>query len=132
MKKLLILGIFLTGSYSACYGEETPKETSPEISQVGIGVEVDAGDDDGYYDDDGEDQIIWIGPGLYYGLWFDEEWEYNDWWGNNGWGHGHHGHGHGHGHDHGHGGGHHHGGGHGGGHHGGGHHGGGHGGGHHH
>ena len=49
MKKLLILGVLLTGSYSACYSDETlpPKETSPEISQVGIGVEIDD-DDDGY------------------------------------------------------------------------------------
>jgi hypothetical protein len=109
MKKLILLSIFLTGSYAACYGEETlpSKKTSQEISQVGVGVEVD---DDDYYDDDyddGEQQVIWIGPGLYYGLWFDNEWEYNDWYG-----HHHHD---GHHHD---------------GHHGGGHHGGGDGGGH--
>jgi hypothetical protein len=121
VKNPLILGILLI---SLCYSEEpSPKE----ISQVGIGVEIDGGDDDGYYDDDGG-PIIWIGPGIYYGIWFDTEWEYNDWYG-----HHHHGHGGGH-HDH-HDGGHHGSGGHhggGGGHHGGGggHHGGG-GGGHH-
>ena len=102
MKKLLILGIFLTGSYSACYSEETPpKETPPEISQVGIEVEI-GGDDDYYYDEGGP--VIWIGPGLYYGIWFYNEWEYNDW-------HSHHRHRyrHGHGHHRGkrHGGGHH-------------------------
>jgi hypothetical protein len=43
MKKLILLSIFLTGSYAACYGNEPlpPKKTSTEISQVGVGVEVD-------------------------------------------------------------------------------------------
>lgn len=127
MKNLVIAGALFISSYSACYGEENspPKE----VSQVGIGVEVEAGDD-GYYDDDGG-PIIWIGPGLYYGIWFDNEWDYNDWYGHHHHGHGHDGH-HGGGH---HDGGHHGGGGgghHGGGHGGGGHHGGGGGGGHHH
>jgi hypothetical protein len=108
MKNLLILGTLLIGSYSTCYSEET---TAPpkEISQVGIGVEVEAGDD-GYDDDDGG-PIIWVGPGLYYGIWFDNEWDYNDWYNHHHYGH------HGDHHDGGHhgGGGHHDGGGHGGG-----------------
>ncbi len=117
MKNLVIVGALFISSYSACFSEENspPKE----LSQVGIGVEVEAGDDD-YYDDG--DQIIWIGPGLYYGIWFDNEWDYNDWYGHHH--HGHHHDGHHDGGHHGHGGG---------GHHDGGHHGGGgHGGGHHH
>lgn len=118
MKKLLILSTFLSLSYSVCYSEEKPLD---EVAQVGVGVDIDVGEDD---DDDYYEQDIWIGPGLYYGVWFNNEWDYNDWYGHHGHHHGHHGH-----HDH-HGGGHHHGGG---GHHhgGGGHHGGGHGGGHH-
>lgn len=75
--------------------------------------------DDEYYDDDDED-VVWVGPGWYYGVWFDTEFDYDDWR------HGHHHGDHGHG---GHGG---HGGGHGGGGHGSSHRGGGgHGGGHH-
>ncbi len=108
MKKTLLLSIFLTCSYSACYSEESVSHPK-ELAQVGIGVEVDEGGD--YDDDDDDEQVIWVGPGLYYGIWFDNEWDYNDWYG-------HHYHDHGHGHDHG-GGDHHHGGG---GHGGGGHH----------
>jgi len=75
----------------------------PLQAQVGIGVEVEAGDEEP------DQPIIWVGPGWYYGVWFDDEYAYNDWYGHH--------HGHDHHHDH---------------HHGGGHHGGGHGGGRHH
>jgi hypothetical protein len=122
MKKLLILGITLTSLYSSVYSEVdaveepefsedvalNPQEDSEEVAGVGVGVEVDV-DDDGY-----DQQIIWIGPGYYYGVWFDSYYEYNDWYGRH-YHHGHHGHGHrGHrggrhgGHHRGHGGGHHH------------------------
>jgi hypothetical protein len=30
-----------------------------------------------------ERQIAWIGPGLYYGYWFDSEDQYNNWYSNN-------------------------------------------------
>lgn len=79
------------------------------------GVEVNAGveiESDGNEDDT---TIIWVGPGWYWGIWFDNEVEFDDYY--------HHHHYHGHDHDHHHdghhhgGGGHHHGGGHGGGHH---------------
>jgi hypothetical protein len=63
-----------------------------------------------------EAPAIWIGPGLYYGIWFDNEEDYGDWQRNH-WHDHHHDHGSGGHHDHG-GGEHHHGGG--GGHHGGG------------
>lgn len=43
-------------------------------SMVRTGVEVEAYDDD----DDG-DVIIWAGPGWYYGIWFNDEAEYDGW-----------------------------------------------------
>lgn len=74
MKNPLLLSILLTLSYSTGYSDENPP--TPELAQVGIGVEVEAGNND-YYEDN---QYIWIGPGLYYGIWFDNEWEYDDWY----------------------------------------------------
>ncbi len=79
------------------------------------GVEVEVSPDDDYYYDDGED-VVWIGPGWYYGVWFDTEYDYYGWRDGHRHGGGHRGHG-GHGGERRHGGGH---GGHGGGH--GGHH----------
>jgi hypothetical protein len=68
-------------------------------------VEVEVGPGPAYYEDD----VIWVGPGYYYGFWFNNEFQYRSWY---------------RGHRHYHHGGRHHGGHHGGGHHGGGHHGG--------
>ena len=28
-------------------------------------------------------QVEWVGPGLYYGVWFDQEGDYNNWYNNN-------------------------------------------------
>lgn len=38
--------------------------------------------EDQYFQETNEDnqQTIWIGPGLYYGVWFYSEGEYNDWY----------------------------------------------------
>lgn len=115
MKNLFLLGIFSSALYLTCYGEELASPTK-EIAQVGIDVEV-GGDD---YDDDG---MLWIGPGWYYGVWFDNEVEYNDWHDHHHYHHDHDHHNHHDHHDHGLHGGDHHGGHHGGhGGHGGGHH----------
>jgi len=55
--------------------------------QAQIGVEVDVGDDD-----DEDEQVIWIGPGWYYGVWFDNEVDYDGWYRDHGhdYHHGHH------------------------------------------
>ncbi len=63
---------------------------------VRAGVDVDGG----YYNDNPNVQIVvWSGPGSYYGVWFDNEWQYNSWRyrngyyrGYNGWYGHHHGH----------------------------------------
>lgn len=126
MKKLFLIALSSNILYLASYAEDKAS-TSPskEIAQWGVGVEVDEGN---YYDDDDTDVEIWIGPGWYNGIWFDNEVEFDDWHHHHHH-HGHHGrHGHHDHHDHHDG---HHGGHHGDGHHGGSHHGGGHGGGHH-
>ncbi|HSX37898.1 MAG TPA: hypothetical protein VLE95_03615 [Chlamydiales bacterium] len=74
---------------------------APLHAMVRAGVEVDHDEDDDYYEYD-----YWQGPGFYYGIWFDNEWDYDGW---------HEGHGHHHGreghHEHGGGGHHEHGGG---------------------
>jgi hypothetical protein len=48
-------------------------------AMVKTGVEVD--DNGTYYeeDEDGNVYIIWQGPGWYYGVWFDNEADYNHW-----------------------------------------------------
>ena len=114
MKKSLLLALGLIFLSLDIYAEEKAQNsTSKEIAQWGVGIEVD----DGYsYEDDDTDVEVWVGPGWYNGIWFDNEVEFDDWHHHH---HDHHDH-----HDH-------HGDHHGGGHHGGGHHGGGHGGGHH-
>ena len=33
-----------------------------------------------YPTENDQDAVIWIGPGIYYGLWFGSEFEYNDWY----------------------------------------------------
>jgi hypothetical protein len=73
MKKLLILGIILSYSYSSVYSEEITFIPLKEVADVDIGMDVDVGDDD--------EQVIWDGPGLYYTVWFDNEYDYNDWYG---------------------------------------------------
>jgi hypothetical protein len=64
MKKILLLSVFLTCSYSACFSQESAS-IPQELAQAG---------------DDDDEQVIWIGPGVYYGVWFDNEWEYNNWY----------------------------------------------------
>ncbi len=49
----------------------------PVESMVQVGVDDGPEDDAYYYDYDGDG--YWEGPGFYYGIWFDNEWEYNDW-----------------------------------------------------
>src|SRR6185436_8527087 len=86
MKSIWILGIVLTSLYSNCYSEEEiASAPSSEIAGVGVGVDVNAGG--GYYGDDGvyyyydDAPIIWIGPGLYYGVYFGDEYAYYRWYG---------------------------------------------------
>ncbi|MBS0648817.1 MAG: hypothetical protein JSS10_06310 [Verrucomicrobia bacterium] len=124
MKKSLLLAFGLTFLSLAIYAEDiAPSSPSKEIAQWGVGLEVDEGY---YYEDDDDTNVeVWIGPGWYNGIWFDNEVEYDDWHHHH---HGHHHDHHGH-HDHHDHHGDHHGGHHGG--HGGSHHGGGHDGGHH-
>ncbi|MGH7889943.1 MAG: hypothetical protein ACRENF_05265, partial [Thermodesulfobacteriota bacterium] len=83
MKTPFILGMCLSTLFVPLYSSE-------EVADVG--VEVDVGEP---YDED--DEYIWIGPGWYYGVWFDNEVEFDDWHHDH---HDHHG-------DHHHGGGHH-------------------------
>lgn len=82
------------------------------MARTGTVVEVEQSDDDDEDNDEDYEDVenVWIGPGIYYGFWFDDEDEYHRWYR-----HDYH---HGHGDHHGRGGGGHHGGG--GGHHGGG------------
>lgn len=40
-------------------------------------VQFSVGEDDGYYYDD--EPPIWIGPGWYYGIWFGNEADYDNW-----------------------------------------------------
>jgi len=47
------------------------------FSDVQIQISPFFDDDDEFYDEDGP--IIWIGPGIYYGVWFDNEFEYRQW-----------------------------------------------------
>lgn len=63
------------------YGNEANKTEAN--SEVGIGIGIEVGpDQDGYYDDDGyyEDggPEIWVGPGYYGGVWFDDEGSWRD------------------------------------------------------
>ena|GEM_PF-2018142 len=67
---LSLLG--LQGAYAA----ETQEATQAQI-EIEIGPDDD--DDDYYYEYD-EPPQVWIGPGLYYGVWFDDEYEYNRWY----------------------------------------------------
>ena len=102
MRKIVAFFVLLIPFYSI----ESMVRTS-------VGVEAQTVDDDEdndeYGDDGGVTETIWIGPGWYYGYWFDNEGAYRHWY------RGHH---HGYYHGHYHGGGHHHGhGGHGGRHH---------------
>jgi hypothetical protein len=73
---------------------------------VRTSIQIDVGDDDPYV----QDEVIWIGPGWYYGVWFSNEADFYYWrrdrgywhhYDNNWHGHGGHG-GHGHGGGHGH------------------------------
>lgn len=50
--------------------------------QFGPFMYYDDDDDDFLYDDDFYNQTgvnVWIGPGLYYGVWFDSEYQYRYW-----------------------------------------------------
>jgi len=49
--------------------------SQPLFAMVRAGVEIDSDDDGYYYYDDG----YWQGPGFYYGIWFDNRYEYDDW-----------------------------------------------------
>ncbi len=45
-------------------------------------IDVEVGPDDGYYYNDGyyyDDSVIWIGPGVYYGVQFDNEYQFYAW-----------------------------------------------------
>lgn len=86
MKSIWILGVVLTSLYSNCYSEEeVASAPSDEIAGVGVGVEVDAGT--GYYADDGyyyyydQPPTVWIGPGNYYGVYFNDQYAYYRWYG---------------------------------------------------
>ena len=43
-------------------------------------VEIEIGPDDDDYEYYDEPPEVWIGPGLYYGVWFDDEYEYHRWY----------------------------------------------------
>ena len=83
MKKLLFLSIVVLGLgfflfYNRGYLSSGMTKYSSEIARIGIGIEFRSGDDDYYYR--GTNQIIWVGPGWYYGVWFDNPYEYNYWY----------------------------------------------------
>ena len=82
MKSIWILGIVLTSLYSNCYSEEE-NATAPsnEIAGIGVGVDLDGRGnyyytDDGYYYYYNERPTIWIGPGYYYGVYYDDQYAY--------------------------------------------------------
>lgn len=71
MKNWYLVIVSLIGLHGVYAGDEQI------FAQAQVEIEVGPDDDD-YYDDD-ESPQVWIGPGLYYGVWFDHEHDYNDW-----------------------------------------------------
>ncbi len=76
MRFLLIL---TAGLFSVLQAEDSKNEKEVAQIGVGVGVDVDGGYDDGYndgyyYEDQGP--VIWVGPGWYGGVWYDNE---GDW-----------------------------------------------------
>jgi len=47
------------------------------MAKSGVEIEVGVPTDDEYYDDT---QEVWIGPGFYYGYWFENEGAYHGWY----------------------------------------------------
>ena len=67
MKSYIFLLSFLFGSILVAQTQPT------EIAQY-------EDDEDGYYDDGYyDDGITWIGPGEYYGVWFNNQDDFNNW-----------------------------------------------------
>jgi hypothetical protein len=104
MKNWYLVIVFLIGSL---YDVDATDTEVAQPAQIEIEIGPDDDDEDYYEDDDGPE--VWIGPGLYYGVWFDDEYEYHRWYRDRYYHRYHHDDGHDH-HDHerGHGGGHHH------------------------
>lgn len=128
MRQNLFLGMGLLMILACCNNTNTiPNNPSPRSNSGQSGGYYNDSDD--YNDDYADDypEYTWTGPGYYWGIWFDNEWDFNNHHHHGNW-NGHHGNWNGGGHHGGGGGGGHHGGGGGGGsfHGGGGHGGGGH------
>ncbi len=71
MNKCLFLLVFLFGPIAAF---------SASQSQVITVDDDDDNDDQGYYDDGYyNDGVVWVGPGYYYGTWFNSENDFNGW-----------------------------------------------------
>lgn len=70
----------LFASLIGLYGVDLHCSQQAQI-EIEVGPEDDDYDDDYYYDEDGPQ--IWIGPGLYYGFWFENEYDYHNWCRNN-------------------------------------------------
>ncbi len=68
MRKILPFFVFLIPFYSI-----------NAMARSGVEVEVGVPVDDGYYEDT---QDVWIGPGFYYGYWFEDEGAYHGWYRN--------------------------------------------------
>lgn len=79
--KYLILAFSVLFASERCTASHTARLADVEV-QFGPFLYYDDDDDDFLYDDNFYNQTgvnIWIGPGLYYGVWFDNEYQYRYW-----------------------------------------------------